>query len=44
MIKHAAIGVAMGNASDQVKEIADYVTDTVDDDGVLKALKHFGVL
>ena len=44
MIKHAAIGVAMGNASDQVKEIADYVTDTVDDDGVYKALKHFGVL
>lgn len=44
MIKHAAIGVAMGNASDQVKEIADYVTDAVDDDGVLKALKHFGVL
>lgn len=44
MIRHAAIGVAMGNASDQVKEIADYVTDTVDDDGVYKALKHFGVL
>lgn len=44
MIKHAAIGVAMGNASDQVKEIANYVTDTVDDDGVYKALKHFGVL
>ena len=44
MIKHAAIGVAMGNASDQVKELADYVTDTVDDDGVYKALKELGVL
>ena len=44
MIKHAAIGVAMGNASEQVKQAADYITDTVDDDGVLKALKHYGVL
>ena len=25
MIKHAAVGVAMGNSSDQVKEIADYM-------------------
>lgn len=44
MIKHAAVGVAMGNASDQVKEVADYITASVDDDGVYKALKHFGVL
>ena len=44
MIQHAAIGVAMGNALDSVKAIADYVTDTVDNDGVAKALKHFGVI
>ncbi len=44
MIRHAAIGVAMGNASDQAKEAADYVTESVDDDGVYKALCHFGVL
>ena len=44
MIKHAAVGVAMGNASEEVKDIADYVTDTVDDDGVYKALKHYGAL
>lgn len=44
MIKHAAVGVAMGNSSDQVKQIADYVTESVDDDGVYKALQHFGLL
>ncbi len=44
MIQHAAIGVAMGNALDCVKAIADYVTDTVDNDGVAKALKHFRVI
>lgn len=44
MIRHAAIGVAMGNASEQAKEAADYVTESVDDDGVYKALCHFGVL
>lgn len=44
MIRHAQVGVAMGNARRQVKDVADYVTDTVDNDGVLKALKHFGVI
>ena len=44
MLKHAAIGVAMGNADDQVKAAADYVTTPVDDDGVAKALKYFKVI
>lgn len=44
MLKHAKIGVAMGNASDEVKRAADYVTDSVDDDGVLNALKYLNVL
>ena len=44
MIKHAAIGVAMGNANESVKRIADYITDDVDNDGIYKALKHFNVL
>lgn len=44
MLRHAAIGVAMGNALDSVKTIADYVTDTVDNDGIAKALRHFGVI
>ncbi|MBQ6374078.1 MAG: Cof-type HAD-IIB family hydrolase [Clostridia bacterium] len=44
MLRFAGIGVAMGNASDVVKAAADYVTDTVDDDGIEKALRHFGLI
>ncbi len=44
MIKFAGIGVAMGNAGDAVKAVADYVTDTVDNDGLAKALRHFGLI
>lgn len=44
MLGHAGIGVAMGNASDEVKAAADYVTTSVDEDGIMNALKHFGVL
>lgn len=44
MLRHAAIGVAMGNARDQVKAAADYVTDTVDNDGIWKAFKHFNLI
>ncbi|MGL4772694.1 MAG: Cof-type HAD-IIB family hydrolase [Clostridium sp.] len=38
MIKYAGIGVAMGNALDEVKEIATFVTDTNDNSGVGKAI------
>lgn len=44
MLQHAGTGVAMGNANDNVKQAADYVTDSVDNDGVLKALQHFGLI
>lgn len=44
MLRHAAIGVAMGNANDDVKETADYITTSVDEDGIQKALKHFGII
>ena len=44
MLKHVGIGVAMGNAEDEVKLAADYVTDSVDEDGIEKALRHFGVI
>ena len=33
----------MGNAWDTVKERADYVTTSVDDDGIWKACEHFGL-
>lgn len=44
MLGYAGIGVALGNASDAVKAAADYVTSSVDEDGVYKALLHFGLL
>lgn len=44
MLKLAGIGVAMGNAEDCVKEVADYITTDVDEDGILNALKHFGII
>lgn len=44
MLEAAGIGVAMGNGTDACKRIADYVTDDCDDDGILHALEHFGIL
>ncbi len=44
MIRHAGIGIVMGNADESVKSIADYVTDSVDNDGILKALQHFDII
>ena len=41
MLIAAGLGVAMGNAQDCVKEIADYITDTNDEDGVAKAIEKF---
>jgi hydroxymethylpyrimidine pyrophosphatase-like HAD family hydrolase len=34
----------MGNAVDELKTIADYVTSDVTDDGVFKAFRHFGLI
>lgn len=44
MLQEAGIGVAMGNANDPVKAVADYVTAPIDDDGVKKALEYWQVL
>ncbi|MCD8502000.1 MAG: Cof-type HAD-IIB family hydrolase [Bacillaceae bacterium] len=41
MIEFAGLGVAMGNAPDDIKEIADYVTDTNMNDGVAKVVEEF---
>ena len=41
MLTHTGISVAMGNAPEEVKAIADYVTDDVDHEGLIKAFRHF---
>ena len=40
MIKWAKIGVAMGNAAPEVREQADYVTGSNNEDGIADALEH----
>jgi Cof subfamily protein (haloacid dehalogenase superfamily) len=39
MLSEAGTGIAMGNASQSIQQIADVVTDTNDQDGIWKALK-----
>lgn len=41
MLRYTGIGVAMGNAEEDVKVCADYITDDVDEDGIEKAFKYF---
>lgn len=41
ILQTAAVGVAMGNARTKVKEVADFVTLTNENDGVAYALEHF---
>jgi len=41
MVQHAGIGVAMGNAVDELKKIADYTTSTNNEDGAAKAIEKF---
>ncbi len=44
MLAHVGCGIAMGNASDKVKAVADYVTDSIDADGVAKALEYYNLI
>lgn len=44
MLRAAGVGVAMGGACDEALQAADWVTATVDDDGIRRALEHFGVI
>lgn len=41
MIEYAGLGVAMGNAQESIKGIADYVTSTNDCNGVSEVIKKF---
>ena len=41
MIDYAGLGVAMGNAQDAVKEVADEITETNDADGVAVVVERF---
>lgn len=44
MLRYAGVGIAMGNADGDVKMVADYVTQSVDRDGIYAALQHYKII
>lgn len=44
MLKVVGHGVAMGNGTDNVKAVADIVTDTYDNEGIIKELIRLGLI
>lgn len=44
MIERAHIGIAMGNATEDVKAIADYITSDIEDNGVENALRWLNAI
>lgn len=44
MLGYAGLGIAMGNATPRIKEVADEVTASVNEDGIAKALTRHGLI
>lgn len=44
MIKFAGTGIAMGKSPSEVIKHADYTTDTILEDGIYNAMKHFNLI
>lgn len=44
MLEYCGVGVAMGSGGDEIKAMADYVTDDVDKDGLYNGFVHFGLI
>ncbi len=44
MLKYVPNSIAMGKCTQEVEAVASYKTDTVENDGIYKAMKHFGVI
>lgn len=44
MLQYCQTGIAMGNAANAVKAVADYVTSDVSDDGIFNAFVQFGLI
>jgi hydroxymethylpyrimidine pyrophosphatase-like HAD family hydrolase len=41
MIKYAGMGVAMGNAENKVKDVAQYITATNTDGGIVRVIQEY---
>lgn len=44
IVRDSGLGIAMGNASEDLKSVADFITGSVDKSGIYDALKHFEVI
>jgi hydroxymethylpyrimidine pyrophosphatase-like HAD family hydrolase len=44
MLKTAGISIVMGNGDPYVKTLADYVTTSVEKDGIWTACRHFEII
>lgn len=44
MLRFVGHGIAMGNGSQRAKDAAEYVTDSIHEDGVYHALLHYGLI
>lgn len=44
MLEYCNVGVAMGNGGEEIKAMADYITNAVDEDGLYNAFVHFGLI
>ena len=44
MLEIVGTAIAMGNGADLAKDVADYVTDTVDEDGLYNAMKYYKLI
>ncbi|MGI6608663.1 MAG: HAD family hydrolase [Erysipelotrichaceae bacterium] len=44
LLQMCGIGVCMGNGQESLKEISDFVTTAIEEDGIYKALKHFRII
>ena len=44
MLNCVDVGIAMGDAPEDVKSVASWITSTVEEDGVCKAMGHFGLV
>lgn len=44
MMEYAGVGIAMGNAIEPLKQKADYVTTSIDDNGIYNAFEKYGLI
>lgn len=44
MLSFVGTGICMANGAKETKKVSDYVTDSVYDDGIVSALKHYGLI